>query len=154
MKLKRQVLDALDKAHDFALPETLVDSEFDGIWKQVDAEPGAGRQDASPTRARPRRSCKAEYRKIAERRVRLGLVIGEIGEKSKIAGDPGGAAARADRAGAPLSRARSGSSTSIYEKNPAALIELRAPIFEDKVIDHILEQAKPDREEGDAPRSC
>ena len=57
MKLKRQILDELDKAHDFALPETLVESEFEGIWEQLQQNLEADRQDARPTRARPRTSC-------------------------------------------------------------------------------------------------
>ena len=83
MKLKRQILDALDKAHDFALPETLVGSEFEGIWKQVTQ----GLKQAGKTFAdegRNEEEMKAEYRKIAERRVRLGLVIAEIGDKNGI----------------------------------------------------------------------
>ena len=103
MKLKRQILDALDKAHDFTLPETLVDQRVRRHLGAADAEPGAGRQDACRRGQERGRAASAEYRKIAERRVRLGLVIGEIGEKSKHAGEPGGAAPRADRAGAPLS---------------------------------------------------
>ena len=83
MKLKRQILDALDKAHDFALPETLVASEFDGIWKQLTQSlEQAGKTFADEGKNED--ELKAEYRKIAERRVRLGLVIGEIGEKAKV----------------------------------------------------------------------
>lgn len=141
MKLKRQILDALDKAHDFALPETLVANEFDGIWKQVTQ----GLEQAGKTFAdegKNEDAAKAEYRKIAERRVRLGLVIGEIGDKSKV--QVGQDELR--RALIEQARRYPGQEKFVYEyyeKNPAALIELRAPIFEDKVIDHIVEQAKP-----------
>ena len=79
-KLKRQVLDALDKAHDFALPEALVANEFDAIWRRFGAAPA----DAEGQPAKSEDERKADVRKIAERRVRLGLVIGEIGEKQKI----------------------------------------------------------------------
>ena len=85
---------------------------------------------------------KAEYRKIAERRVRLGLVIGEIGDKAKV--QVGQDELR--RALIEQARRYPGQEKMVYEyyeKNPAALIELRAPIFEDKVVEHILEQAKP-----------
>ena len=85
---------------------------------------------------------KAEYRKIAERRVRLGLVIGEIGDKQKIQVSQD----ELKRALIEQARRYPGQERFVYEyyeKNPAALVELRAPIFEDKVIDHILEQAKP-----------
>jgi len=74
-KLKRQVLDALDKAHDFALPEALVANEFNGIWSRF----GATAAGAEGQPAKSEEDRKADVRKIAERRVRLGLVIGEIG---------------------------------------------------------------------------
>ena len=85
---------------------------------------------------------KAEYRKIAERRVRLGLVIGEIGDKAKV--QVGQDELR--RALIEQARRYPGQEKVVYdyyEKNPAALVELRAPIYEDKVVDHILAQAKP-----------
>ena len=141
MKLKRQILDALDKSHDFALPETLVASEFEGIWRQVTQ----GLEQAGKTFADEGKSedeLRAEYRKIAERRVRLGLVIGEIGDKAKV--QVGQDELR--RALIEQARRYPGQEKMVYEyyeKNPAALVELRAPIFEDKVVDHILEQAKP-----------
>jgi trigger factor len=141
MKLKRQILDALDKAHDFALPETLVAGEFDGIWKQVTD----GLQQAGKTFAdegKNEEEARAEYRKIAERRVRLGLVIGEIGDKAKV--QVGQDELR--RALIEQARRYPGQEKMVYEyyeKNPAALVELRAPIFEDKVVELILEQAKP-----------
>ncbi len=141
MKIKRQALDALDKAHDFALPETLVNGEFEGIWRQftqsLEAE-GKTIADAGKSEDELR----AEYRKIAERRVRLGLVIGEIGEKQKLQVSQD----ELKRALIEQARRYPGQERMVYEyyeKNPAALVELRAPIFEDKVIDHILEVAKP-----------
>jgi trigger factor len=85
---------------------------------------------------------KAEYRKIAERRVRLGLVVGEIGDKAKIE------VTQEELRRALMEQARRfpGQERSVYEyfeKTPGALQELRAPIFEDKVVDHILSIAKP-----------
>jgi len=141
LKLKRQVLDALDKAHAFALPETLVASEFEGIWKQVTQsleQAGKTLADEGKTEEEAR----AQYRNIAERRVRLGLIIGEIGDKAKV--QVGQDELR--RALIEQARRFPGQERFVYEyyeKNPAALVELRAPIFEDKVIDHIVEQAKP-----------
>jgi trigger factor len=141
MKLKQQVLDGLDKAHDFALPQTLVTSEFDGIWKQVTQSlEQAGKTIADE--GKNEEDMKAEYRKIAERRVRLGLVIGEIGEKTGVE------VTQEELRRALIEQARRypGQEKFVYEyyeKNPAALIELRAPIFEEKVIDHILGLAKP-----------
>ena len=140
-KLKRQILDALDAAHNFALPEALVVREFEAIWHRF--------HEAAKTEDRPIEEAgksedelKAEYRKIAERRVRLGLVIGEIGDKQNVQVN------QDELKRALIARARSfpGQERFVYEyyeKNPSALVELRGPIFEEKVINHILEQAKP-----------
>jgi len=140
-KLKRQVLDALDKAHDFALPETLVKSEFDAIWRQL--QQGLEQAGKSLGEAgNDEEALKAQYHKIAERRVRLGLLIGEIGGKAKV--EVGQDEMR--RALIEQARRYQGQEKVVYEyyeKNPAALLELRAPIFEDKVIEHILALAKP-----------
>ena len=141
MKLKRQVLDALDKAHDFTLPESLVTGEFEGIWRQLEESLKAeGKNIADGGKSED--ELKGEYRKIAERRVRLGLVIGEIGEKSEIE------VSQEELRRALIEQARRypGQERFVYEyyeKNPAALAELRAPIYEDKVVDHILGLAKP-----------
>lgn len=140
-KLKRELLDALDKAHDFALPPTLVDNEYQGIWKQLTD----GLQQAGKTFADEGKSEEAmqeEYRKIAERRVRLGLVIGEIGTQGKIE------ITQEELRNALFNQARRfpGQERMVYEyyeKNPAALTELRGPIFEDKVVDYIVAQAQP-----------
>lgn len=141
MKLKRQILDALDTAHDFALPETLVAGEVEDIsrrYRETAAAEGEPVQEAG----KPEEERQPEFRRIAERRVRLGLVIGEIGDKQKIQ------VSQDELKRALIARARSfpGQERFVYEyyeKNPAALVELRGPIFEEKVIDHILEQAKP-----------
>jgi len=141
MKLKRQILDALDTAHDFALPETLVTTEFDAIWKQL--QRGLERANRSlAEEGKDEATMKAQYRKIAERRVRLGLLIGEIGDKAKVE------VAQDELRRALIEQARRypGQEKHVYEyyeKNPTALLELRAPIFEDKVIEHILSHAKP-----------
>ncbi len=140
MKLKRQLLDELDKVHSFELPEALVESEFNGIWQQVES----GLKQSGKTFAdegKTEEQSKAEYRKIAERRVRLGLVIGEIGDKNKITVN------QDELRGALIEQARRypGQEKMVYEyyqKNPAALTELRAPIFEDKVVDHVVALAK------------
>ena len=140
-KLKRVLLDGLDKAHDFALPPTLVDNEFETIWKQInDSLQRAGKTFADE--GKTEEQVREEYRMIAERRVRLGLVIGEIGSKGKIE------VSQEDLRGALFEQARRfpGQERMVYEyfqKTPGALAELRAPIFEDKVVDYILGEAKP-----------
>ncbi len=140
-KLKRQLLDELEKAHSFDLPPSLVDSEFGGIWQQLEANlQRAGKTFADEGKSEE--EVREEYRKIAERRVRLGLVIGEIAEKNglKITQD--------EMRKALMEQARRfpGQERAVYEyyeKNPNAVAELRAPIFEDKVVDFVLEKANP-----------
>ena len=141
MKLKQQILDGLDEAHAFALPESLVGNELDGIWRQL-TQSMERAQKTFADEGKSEDEVKAEYRKIAERRVRLGLLIGEIGRKAKV--EVGEDELR--RALIEEARRYPGEPRHVYEfyqKNPGALAGLRAPIFEDKVIDHILEQAKP-----------
>lgn len=141
MKLKRELLDALEAAHQFELPPTLVDREFDAIWHQVTE--GLSRENKTfADEGKSEDEAKAEYRAIAERRVRLGLVVGEIGDKNKIE------VSQDEMRRALIEHARRfpGQEKQVYEyfeKTPGALQELRAPIFEDKVIDFVLELAKP-----------
>ncbi len=140
-KIKRNILDALDKAHDFALPQSLVDGEFQGLWSQCGGRSQAVRQDLRG-RGRTEDDVRAEYRKLAERRVRLGLVVGEIGQKNQLD------VIQDELRGALMEQARRypGQEKFVYEyyqKNPQAIMELRAPLFEDKVIDHILSLSKP-----------
>ncbi len=139
MKLKRELLDALDKAHAFELPDSLVDFEFQNIWKQLENNLKATNKTFADE-GKTEDEARAEYRGIAERRVRLGLVIGEIGEKNKLI------VSQDELRRALIERARQfpGQEKMVYEyfeKTPGALAELRAPIFEDKVVDHVLEQA-------------
>ena len=140
-KLKRELLDALEAAHTFELPPTLVDREFEELWSQVTSAMERAKEsweDKDETEEEARE----EYRGIAERRVRLGLVIGEIGERNKIE------VGEEELRKALLEKVREfpGQEKLVYEyyqKNPGAVAELRAPIFEDKVVDFILELAKP-----------
>jgi len=141
MKIKRELLDQLEKAHAFELPPSLVDMEFDGIWKQLnDNLARSGRTFADEGKTED--ELRAEYRGIAERRVRLGLVIGEIGSKNNIE------VTQDELRRALIEQARRfpGQEKMVYEyfeKTPGAVNELRAPIFEDKVVDFVLAQAKP-----------
>lgn len=131
-KLKRKLLDALAEKHSFEAPKNLLESEYDNILKQV-AQSGGG---AEPTDAE-----KEEYKGIAARRVRLGLLLSEIGRKNNIqVGEEEMRRALAAEASKYPGRERE--VIEFYQKNPDALISLRAPIYEDKVIDFILEMAK------------
>ena len=140
-RLKRQLLDQLELAHDFDLPPSLVDGEFESVWNEVTAgmkQQGKTFEDQGKTEEQAR----DEYRKIAERRVRLGLVIGEVGEANKIQ------VTQDEMRAALMEQARRfpGQEKFVYEyyeKTPGAVAQLRAPIFEDKVIDHIVAQTKP-----------
>ena len=140
-KMKRAMLDALDKAHQFELPPTLVDNEFNGIWGQLTQS----MEQAKKTfvdEGKSEDEVRTEYRRIAERRVRLGLVLGEIGDKGKIE------VTQEELRNALFEQARRypGQERMIYEyfeKTPGAVSQLRAPIFEEKVVDHIAAQANP-----------
>jgi trigger factor len=138
-RVKRVLLDRLDETHRFEAPPSLVDQEFDLMWNSIKSEMEAGGKtfaDEDTTEE----AAKEEYRKIADRRVRLGLVLSEIGEKNKIT-------VTDDEVGrAVIERARQmpGREKEVwdfYRNNANALAQLRAPIYEDKVVDFILELA-------------
>ena len=107
MKLKRQMLAQLEKAHTFELPPSLVDSEFESIWRQL-TETMRQSGKSFPDENKTEEEARAEYRRIAERRVRLGLIIGEIAEKQRHQDHAGRAAPRPDRAGSAFPRAGEG----------------------------------------------
>jgi len=135
--MKRRILDALDESHSFDLPTGMVDAEFDNIWKQVEAE--LKREGASPEdEGKTEDEMKAEYRAIAERRVRLGLVLAKIGEQNAITiGQE-----EVNRALAARARQFPGQEKQViefYTSNPQAMAEIRVPLFEDKVIDFLGE---------------
>ena len=139
-RVKRKLLDTLDERHQFDLPPTLVDQEFDNVWQTVEndlKEQGRTLADEGTTEEK----AKADYRKIAERRVRLGLVIAEIGDKNsiKVTDD------EVTRAVVERARQFPGQEQKVWElyrNNPQALASLRAPIYEEKVVDFLLELAK------------
>jgi trigger factor len=139
-RLKRQLLDALDERHKFDLPPTLVSQEFENVWQTVEGDlkqQGRTFADEGTTEEEAR----AEYRKIAERRVRLGLVIAEIGDKNQIkVTDDEVQRAVVDRA-----RQFPGQEQQVWEfyrNNPQAVASLRAPIYEEKVVDFLTELTK------------
>jgi len=140
MKLKRAILDELDKKHSFDLPAGMVAAEFDNIWAQVQAEKQAGQLDEDDAK-KTDKQLEKDYRKIAERRVRLGLVLAEIGQKEEVS------ISNEELQGAMIAEARRypGQEQQVvefYQKNPNAIAQLRAPIFEEKVVDLIIEKAK------------
>ena len=139
MKVKRAVLDQLDAVHAFDLPPKMVAAEFDNIWKEVAHAIEHGHLEEDD-KDKSEDELKAEYRTIAERRVRLGLVLAEIGNRNKL-----------DVTQEELSRAINREAMNypgqerqvveFYQKNPGAVAQVRAPIYEEKVVDYILELA-------------
>ena len=139
-KVKRQLLDELDAKHKFAPPPSLVEDEFANVWKTIQDDLES-RKRTFEEEGTTEEKAKDEYRGIAERRVRLGLVIAEIGERNGIkVSDEELSRAVMDRARQVPGREQE--VWDFYRNNPDALASLRAPIFEDKVIDFILELAK------------
>ena len=138
-KLKRALLDQLDERHKFEPPPSLVEQEFNSVWAQIEKDlkdQGKTFADEGTTEEKARE----EYRGIAERRVRLGLVIAEIGERNNIkVSDEQLRAALMEQV-----RQFPGQERQIweyYQKNPSALAAMRAPLFEDKVVDFLVELA-------------
>ena len=135
-KVKRQLLDALDTRFTFDLPPTLLEQEFDSVWRQVRTDMEQAKrsfEDENTTEE----AAKEDYRKIAARRVRLGLVLAEVGEQNKIQ------VTEDEVSRAVVDRARQfpGQEQQVWEfyrKNPNAVAALRAPIFEDKVVDYLV----------------
>ena len=134
-KFKRALLDALDARYKFDLPSSLVENEFAGIWREYEAE----RQRAGQAETEANKNedeTRAEYRAIAERRVRLGLVLAEIGQKAGVTVE------EKDLTDAVVERARQfpGQEKEVwdfYRKNENALASLRAPIYEERVVAHL-----------------
>jgi trigger factor len=138
-KVKRTLLDRLDEAHQFEAPPTLIEEEFNLMWNSIKAEMESGGKTFADENTTEEAS-KEEYRKIADRRVRLGLVLSEIGEKNKITVTDD----EVSRAVIERARQMPGREKEVwdfYRNNAQALAQLRAPIFEDKVVDFILELA-------------
>jgi trigger factor len=139
-KWKRGLLDALDKKYAFELPQGLVEQEFEAIWRQVEAEQkqtGKSFEDEKTTEE----AARAEYRTIAERRVRLGLVLAEIGEEAGVK------VTQEEMNAALMERVRQypGEEKQVWDffrNNPQAMAQIQAPLFEDKVVDHIVSKAK------------
>ena len=138
-RVKRMLLDRLDESHRFEAPPSLVEEEFNLMWNSIKAEMESGGKtfaDEDTTEE----AAKEEYHKIADRRVRLGLVLSEIGEKNKITVTDD----EVSRAVIERARQMPGREKEVwdyYRNNNNALAQLRAPIYEDKVVDFILELA-------------
>ncbi len=137
MKLKRQLLDILDEKHDFEIPQGMVDAEYDGIMKQIEQERAA---NPAENGAELTEDEKEELKLIAERRVRLGLILSEVGNAAKITVND----KEIQRAVIAEAQKYPGYEKQVfeyYQKNRGALDMLRAPIFEEKVVELIFQDA-------------
>jgi trigger factor len=144
LRLKRELLDRLDGMVSFTLPEAMVEGEFGQIWARLEADRKEDRLDEED-RNKDEAALRAEYRAIAERRVRLGLLLAEIGRSNTIvvSADEMTRAVRAEAARYP---GREAQVMEFFRKNPAAAETLRGPIFEEKVVDYVFELAKMSEE--------
>ena len=140
MRLKRDLLDALSKAAAFDVPPSMVDGEFGQIWTRVESDLASGKGDEEDKGKDPE-TLKAEYRAIAERRVRLGLLLSEIGRSNgiQVQADEMTRAMRTEASRYPGQEAQV---MEFFRKNPQAADGLRGPLYEEKVVDFILELAK------------
>ena len=139
-KLKRALLDVLDEKHSFDLPPRMVENEFQVIWNQVEAERAAG-ELSDEDKEKTDEQLRAEYRKIAERRVRLGLVLAEVGRRN----DVNVTEQEMNQALIAEARRYPGQEREViefYRQNPQASAQLRAPVYEEKVVDLIIARAK------------
>lgn len=145
LRIKRDLLDALATKTDFQAPQGMVDAEFEQIWQRVEADRKAGQLD-DEDKDKDEDTLRADYRKIAERRVKLGLLLAEIGRKNAITvtQDELG---RAMRAEAMRYQGQEKEVFAFFQNNPQAIESLRGPIFENKVVDYLIELAKVEDKE-------
>ncbi len=138
-RMKRQLLDKLAESHKFQVPQGLVDIEFESIWRQMEQVTRGGQVDPEDA-GKSEDELKKEYRDIAERRVRLGLLLSEVGQKAGVVVSP------EDLKSAIIQEAmrypgQEAQVVDYYQRNPQALEAFRAPLFEEKVVDHLISKA-------------
>jgi trigger factor len=139
VRLKRQLLDALNGLASFPVPQTMLDTEFNQIWQRVEADRKDGKVDDDDA-GKDDDTLRAEYRAIAERRVRLGLLLAEIGRVNAIVVGQD-EMLRAMRTEARRYQGQEQQVMEFFRKNPQAAEGLRGPLFEEKVVDFVLELA-------------
>lgn len=140
LRLKRELLDRLADLVSFAVPPSMVETEFSQIWQRLEADRKEGRQD-DDDKDKDDETLKTEYRLIAERRVRLGLLLAEIGQTNNVTVSPD-EMMRAMQTEASRYPGQEAAVIEFFRKNPRSADGLRGPIFEDKVIDFVLELAQ------------
>ncbi len=138
-RMKRQLLDKLAESHSFAVPQGLVDIEFESIWRQMEQVARGGQVDPEDV-GKTEDELKSEYRAIAERRVRLGLLLSDIGQRA-------GVVVTADDMKSAITQeamrypGQEAAVVDYYQRNPQALEAFRAPLFEEKVVDYLIGKA-------------
>ncbi|MGB7373816.1 trigger factor [Pontixanthobacter sp.] len=138
-QMKRQLLDQLAAGHDFEVPGKMVDAEFEQIWAQLQQEAA---KDENPEKAlKEIESEKDDYRSIAERRVRLGLLLSEIGQKNGVEVTQQEMSMLIQQAAQQYNEADRQRFMQYVQQDPMAAAQLRAPMYEDKVVDFLFEQA-------------
>lgn len=140
LNVKRKLLDALSAQASFEVPPSMVEAEFSQIWQRVEADLKAGRLDEED-KGKDEETLKSDYRAIAERRIRLGLLLSEIGRSNNIQ-VTNEELSRAMRTEAQRYPGQERQVLEFFQKNPQAIENLRAPIFEEKVVDFMLELAQ------------
>ncbi len=139
-RLKRVLLDKLAEGHDFNVPPGLMEREFEEIWKQREEQRAQGRGDPDEE-GKPEDEIRQEYRRIAERRVRLGLLLNEVGRLNNIQVSE----EEVNQMIAAEAQRHPGQERQIYDmfrENPERAAALKAPILEEKVVDFIVEMAR------------
>ncbi|MBO6525660.1 trigger factor [Erythrobacter sp.] len=144
-QMKRQLLDTLAAGHDFAVPQGMVDAEFDQIWAQLQQE--AAQSDDAEAMLKEMEDEKDDYRKIAERRVRLGLLLSEIGQKNGVEVNANEMNMLIQQAAQQYRAEDRERFVQYVQSEPMAAAQLRAPLYEDKVVDFLFDKAEiTDRE--------
>ncbi|MBU6166923.1 MAG: trigger factor [Alphaproteobacteria bacterium] len=137
--MKRKLLDTLASRHDFDVPETMVDAEFEQIWQTLEAEAA---READPAAARAEIEAEREdYRRIAVRRVRLGLLLSEIGQRGGVTVSQAEMNRLIGQEAARYAPAEQQKVVKFFQENAMAAMQLRAPLYEDKVVDYLIGQA-------------
>ena len=144
-QMKRQLLDTLAAGHDFAVPQGMVDAEFEQIWAQLQQE--AAQSDDAEAMLKEMEDEKDDYRKIAERRVRLGLLLSEIGQKNGVEVNANEMNMLIQQAAQQYRAEDRERFVQYVQQDPMAAAQLRAPLYEDKVVDFLFDKAEiTDRE--------
>jgi trigger factor len=139
-QMKRQLLDRLAETHDFEVPPSMVEAEFRQIWGQLQQEAG---RETDPEAARAElESERDDYRRIAERRVRLGLLLADIGQRNRVEVSQAEMNRLVAQEVSRYPREQQQRAVQFFQQNPMAAAQLRAPLFEDKVVDLLISQAE------------